>query len=55
VVVKVHPLGQERILPITLDEARDFLSNPRNFDSITPDDLGFRGLGFTPQGRQSSV
>lgn len=38
----LHHLAQEQILPITLDEAWDFFSSPRNLDSITPPELGFR-------------
>jgi len=40
--MKLHVLEQEQILPITLDEAWEFFSSPRNLDSITPSDLGFQ-------------
>lgn len=40
--MKVHLLEQEQVLPITLEQAWEFFSNPRNLDEITPDDLGFR-------------
>lgn len=38
----LHHLSQEQILPITLAEAWEFFSSPRNLDSITPPELGFR-------------
>ena len=40
--MKVHVLDQEQILPISIGEAWDFFSSPRNLDEITPDDLGFQ-------------
>ena len=38
----LHSLGQEQILPVSLPEAWEFFSSPRNLDAITPPDLGFR-------------
>ena len=38
----IHTLSQEQFLPITLKEAWEFFSTPRNLDEITPDDLGFK-------------
>ena len=38
----VHHLKQTQILPLTIEDAWDFFSSPRNLDSITPDDLGFK-------------
>lgn len=38
----IHTLEQSQFLPITLHEAWDFFSSPRNLDEITPDDLGFK-------------
>ena len=38
----IHTLSQEQFLPISLDEAWDFFSSPRNLDEITPDELGFK-------------
>ncbi len=38
----MHVLEQEQLLPITLEEAWSFFSSPRNLDSITPPELGFR-------------
>jgi ligand-binding SRPBCC domain-containing protein len=40
--MKIHVLEQEQQLPISLEEAWDFFSSPRNLDAITPPDLGFR-------------
>ena len=41
-VMTVHTLEQTQILPITMEQAWDFFSSPRNLDEITPDDLGFQ-------------
>ncbi|WP_193210927.1 SRPBCC family protein [Luteolibacter marinus] len=38
----LHHLSQEQVLPISLDEAWEFFSSPRNLDAITPPELGFR-------------
>lgn len=38
----VHNLKQTQTLPISIEEAWEFFSSPRNLDSITPDDLGFK-------------
>jgi len=38
----VHHLKQTQVLPLTMEEAWDFFSTPRNLDSMTPDDLGFK-------------
>lgn len=38
----VHHLKQTQILPISIEEAWDFFSTPRNLDEITPEDLGFK-------------
>ena len=37
----MHILKQEQFLPISLSEAWDFFSTPRNLNEITPDDLDF--------------
>jgi ligand-binding SRPBCC domain-containing protein len=42
--MKIHVLEQEQILPLTLAEAWDFFSSPRNLDEITPGDLGMKLL-----------
>ncbi len=38
----VHHLKQTQVLPLSMDEAWEFFSTPRNLDSMTPDDLGFK-------------
>lgn len=38
----LHHLSREQILPTTLAEAWEFFSSPRNLDSITPPELGFK-------------
>jgi len=38
----VHHLKQTQILPLTMEQAWEFFSTPRNLDQITPDDLGFK-------------
>lgn len=38
----LHSLCREQILPISLAEAWDFFSSPRNLDSMTPPEFGFR-------------
>lgn len=40
--MKIHRLVQEQVLPVTMEEAWNFFSDPRNLDQITPDELGFR-------------
>ena len=40
--MKVHSLEQEQWLPITVQEAWEFFSSPRNLDEITPPELGFK-------------
>jgi len=40
--VQIRVLEQTQDLPISLKEAWDFFSTPRNLDEITPDDLGFK-------------
>lgn len=43
-VVKIYTLHKKQNLPITLDEAWEFLSNPKNLKIITPDYMGFNIL-----------
>ena len=38
----LHTLAREQILPISLQEAWEFFSSPRNLEAMTPPDLGFR-------------
>ena len=40
--MKIHLLEQTQDLPISKDEAWAFFSSPRNLDTITPEDLGFK-------------
>lgn len=40
--MKIHVLEQSQTLPISLEEAWEFFSSPRNLNEITPSDLGFR-------------
>lgn len=42
--MKIHTLKTKQNLPITLDEAWEFLTNPRNLKTITPDYMGFNIL-----------
>lgn len=41
-VMTMHTLEQSQFLPITVEQAWDFFSRPRNVDEITPAELGFR-------------
>lgn len=42
--MKIYRLHKKQNLPISLDEAWDFLSNPKNLKVITPDYMGFNIL-----------
>jgi ligand-binding SRPBCC domain-containing protein len=37
----VYTLKTEQFLPVTIDEAWDFFSNPGNLAKITPEEMGF--------------
>ena len=37
--MKIHHFERSQIVPITLDEAWEFFSNPLNLDELTPDDI----------------
>lgn len=39
--MKIYTLKKEQFLPITLEEAWDFLSSPSNLKTITPEYMGF--------------
>jgi ligand-binding SRPBCC domain-containing protein len=39
--MKLYQLRSTQFLPISLDQAWDFLSDPRNLKTITPDYMGF--------------
>ncbi len=40
----IYQLKQKQFLPISVEEAWDFFSSPRNLKTITPDHLGFEIL-----------
>ena len=42
--MKIYTLHKKQKLPITLQEAWDFLSDPNNLKVITPDYMGFNIL-----------
>lgn len=42
--MKIYTLHTTQYLPITLDEAWDFFSDPKNLKIITPDYMGFKTL-----------
>ena len=42
--MKIYRLHKKQNLPITVDEAWDFLSDPKNLKTITPDYMGFNIL-----------
>lgn len=39
--MKIYTLHRKQNLPISVDEAWEFLSNPKNLKTITPDFMGF--------------
>jgi ligand-binding SRPBCC domain-containing protein len=44
----LHQISSKQFLPITMEEAWDFLSSPANLATITPDYMGFKILsGFS--------
>ena len=42
--MKIYTLHQKQNLPITIEKAWDFLSDPKNLKTITPDYMGFQIL-----------
>ena len=42
--MKIYTLHKKQKLPISIDEAWDFLSSPKNLKTITPDYMGFNIL-----------
>ncbi|WP_136483008.1 SRPBCC family protein [Cognatitamlana onchidii] len=42
--MKIYTLHKKQKLPISMDEAWDFLSDPKNLKTITPDYMGFNIL-----------
>ncbi len=45
-----YQLRQKQILPITLEKAWEFFSNPANLNAITPDDMEFVITSPVPKG-----
>jgi ligand-binding SRPBCC domain-containing protein len=43
-IMKIYTLHTKQNLPITLEQAWEFLSNPKNLKTITPDYMGFKTL-----------
>jgi len=43
--MKIYTLHKKQLLPITVDEAWEFLSNPANLKIITPDYMSFNIIG----------
>ncbi len=39
--MKLHQLKQEQWLPLTMEEAWDFITSPRNLEDLTPPEMGF--------------
>jgi|TARA_B110000014_G_C20123878_1_gene597125 ligand-binding SRPBCC domain-containing protein len=46
--LKIYTFRQSQEIPITLEKAWEFFSNPENLNSITPPDLEFRITSGTP-------
>lgn len=42
--MKIYTLHTKQNLPISLDQAWEFMANPRNLKTITPDYMGFKML-----------
>jgi len=42
--VKLYTIHKKQNLPISLQEAWDFIANPKNLAVITPDSMGFKTL-----------
>ena len=42
--MKIYRFKKSQLLPITINEAWDFLSDPNNLKKITPDYMGFNIL-----------
>jgi ligand-binding SRPBCC domain-containing protein len=42
--MKIYTLHTKQKLPITRDEAWEFLSNPKNLEIITPDSMAFKTI-----------
>jgi ligand-binding SRPBCC domain-containing protein len=42
--MKIYTIKSKQKLPITLEQAWDFFSDPMNLNTITPDDMGFKTI-----------
>ncbi|MDI1317877.1 SRPBCC family protein [Flavobacterium sp.] len=42
--MKIYTLHTKQKLPITIDEAWEFLSNPKNLEVITPESMAFKTI-----------
>ena len=42
--MKIYTLHTKQKLPISMDEAWEFLSNPKNLEIITPDSMAFKTI-----------
>lgn len=42
--MKIYTLNTKQKLPISLNEAWEFISNPKNLETITPDSMAFKTL-----------
>ncbi len=45
----MYVFEQRQIIPVSINEAWDFFSDPRNLARLTPDSMNFRILGDLPQ------
>lgn len=43
--MKIHRLERTQLVPISLNEAWDFFSSPKNLDELTPADMAFEITG----------
>ena len=42
--MKLYTLHSKQLLPLSIEEAWEFFSDPKNLNTITPDDMGFKTL-----------
>jgi ligand-binding SRPBCC domain-containing protein len=47
--VTIHKLERTQVVPISIREAFDFFSNPRNLERLTPDQVHFQFLKAPPE------
>lgn len=47
--MKLYTLEQKQVLPLSINQAWEFFSNPHNLKNITPPSMGFRVLSKTPE------